>query len=57
MANRATRFLEQDGLTPGPGAYQLRKIEVNGKSKKPVPPESRVSAIYVIIVIYCILDR
>jgi len=39
LANRATRFLEQDGLTP------------------PVPPESRVSTIYVIIVIYCILDR
>ena len=42
MANTSSRFVEQETFTPGPGAYQLRNLEVNGKSKKP-PTEGRVS--------------
>lgn len=42
MANRSSRFVDQETLTPGPGAYQLRNLEVNGKSKKQSIPEGRV---------------
>lgn len=42
MANRASRFVDQETLTPGPGTYQLRNLEVNGRSKKQIIPEGRV---------------
>lgn len=43
MANKSSRFVEQEAFTPGPGAYQLRNLEVSGKSKKPPVTEGRVS--------------
>ncbi|XP_067944512.1 sperm-tail PG-rich repeat-containing protein 2-like [Watersipora subatra] len=46
LANTSSRFVEQEAFTPGPGAYQLRNLEVNGKSKKP-PTESRARLVIV----------
>lgn len=58
MANRAARFVEQETLTPGPGAYQLRNLEVNGKSKHQSAPEGRVCVLtrfcrWVILFKFC----
>ena len=53
MANRSSRFVDQETLTPGPGAYQLRNLEVNGKSKKQSIPEGRVRKLYHALVDIC----